>query len=150
MAGLLADQLGQGGHQLHQSLLLSALDEQAPSVRDAASGNTPGESDVGEPVDPKETRRSAREVYLSFVREALRPTRMRRLYGQIRCPVLQIHGEDDPNVPVGWAYAAAQRYDDWTVEVYPGVSHVVKMQNPRWWYERVAEFVRSGAPVSRA
>jgi fermentation-respiration switch protein FrsA (DUF1100 family) len=73
------------------------------------------------------------EAVASLIRLSLRPSLARQFYDEIQCPVLVIHGEEDPEVPATWARLAHWRRPAWELEIHAGVPHVVSLANPEWW-----------------
>jgi pimeloyl-ACP methyl ester carboxylesterase len=73
------------------------------------------------------------EAVTSLIGLSLHPTLARQFYDEIRCPVLVIHGEEDPEVPATWARVAHWRRPAWELQIHAGVPHVVSLANPEWW-----------------
>lgn len=63
-----------------------------------------------------------------------------RAMGNVRCPVIVIHGQKDRFVPVGYALAALRRYPEWRGRVLPRVGHVPQMEAPARWLTEVADW----------
>jgi pimeloyl-ACP methyl ester carboxylesterase len=63
-----------------------------------------------------------------------------RAMGNVRCPVLVIHGQKDRFVPVRNALVALRRYPEWRGRVLPRVGHVPQMEAPARWLTEVADW----------
>ncbi|GAB3624128.1 alpha/beta hydrolase [Mariniluteicoccus endophyticus] len=61
--------------------------------------------------------------------------------GELGCPVLLVHGEKDPGVPLRWARQAADRLADAELVVVPGGRHWVQRDAPRETLEAVSTFL---------
>jgi pimeloyl-ACP methyl ester carboxylesterase len=63
---------------------------------------------------------------------------------RLTVPVLVIHGERDPLVPVRTATALAAAHPHWSLAVAPGAGHLPMLEVPEWtaasvaaWWQRV-------------
>jgi hypothetical protein len=52
-----------------------------------------------------------------------------------------LHGEEDQEAPVTWAYLAKRRHTGWELQVHAGLPHVVKLANPEWWIGAVERWL---------
>jgi pimeloyl-ACP methyl ester carboxylesterase len=89
----------------------------------------------------RDRRVASVEAVSSLIGLSLRPRQAWGFYDQIRCPVLVLHGEEDPEVPATWAYIAKRRHPGWELEVHAGVPHVVSLANPEWWIGGVEDWL---------
>jgi pimeloyl-ACP methyl ester carboxylesterase len=63
-----------------------------------------------------------------------------RAMGNVRCPVLVIHGRKDRFVPVGNAMVALRAYPAWRGRLLARVGHVPQMEAPARWLTEVADW----------
>ena len=63
-----------------------------------------------------------------------------RAMGNVRCPVLVIHGRKDRFVPVGNAMVALRAYPAWRGRLLTRVGHVPQMEAPARWLTEVADW----------
>jgi pimeloyl-ACP methyl ester carboxylesterase len=66
-------------------------------------------------------------------------------FRDIDCPVLVIHGDEDPILPVENGRAIASGIPGARLEVLPGVGHELPAGHLAWIADRVAEHVRSAS-----
>jgi len=64
-----------------------------------------------------------------------------RRLGEIRCPVLIIHGEDDPIVPVAHAYTMHAAIPQSELHLWPGVGHLPHREREAEFRALVLEFL---------
>jgi pimeloyl-ACP methyl ester carboxylesterase len=69
-------------------------------------------------------------VARSIVGLLARPWRHRRLFRSVTVPVLMIHGEADPIIPVRWARTTAAAHPRWRFHALPGVGHMPQAEAP--------------------
>lgn len=131
LGGLVASQVGNLGQGTVRALLASALgpepSEQANPTSALPAGTAPSRAD--------HRWSTVRALASLALLSALFPL-ARAVYDRPRCPVLVLHGKEDPYVPVAWAHHAARRYG-YDLRVLPAVAHVVELGNPEWWLEDV-------------
>jgi pimeloyl-ACP methyl ester carboxylesterase len=75
----------------------------------------------------------------------VRRARFRATLGDIQCPVLLIHGEEDSIVSPASAEWAIQQRPDWRLELLPGIGHVPQLEAPELFGDLVESFL---APAS--
>jgi pimeloyl-ACP methyl ester carboxylesterase len=63
-----------------------------------------------------------------------------RAMGNIRCPVLVIHGRKDRFVPVTYAEAVLTTYPAWRGRLLARVGHIPQMEVPARWLTEVADW----------
>lgn len=134
------EQVGGMARDLRQALLRSAL------AKSARLPSPPRRTHLGRHdgvvhLSHRDRRVAAMEAVSSLISLSLRPGQARAFYDQIRCPVLVLHGEEDPEVPATWAYLARRRHPGWELHVHAGVPHVVSLANPEWWTGGVEEWL---------
>jgi pimeloyl-ACP methyl ester carboxylesterase len=85
----------------------------------------------------EQRRRQGPELDAAFVSVArsivgllARPWAHRRLFRSIGVPVLMIHGEVDPIIPVRWARTSAAANPTWRFHALPGVGHMPQAEVP--------------------
>jgi pimeloyl-ACP methyl ester carboxylesterase len=93
------------------------------------------------------------KAFAEAVRSMLRLGRMRdvaeRTLGNVRCPVLLIHGRQDRLVPAHDAEDALRRNPGWRGRILPGVGHAPQLETPGRWLAEVADwFPRSDASAT--
>jgi pimeloyl-ACP methyl ester carboxylesterase len=132
------EQVGGMARGLRQSLLSSAVVRPADCADDESHE---GRNDPAVRVSARDRRVAGVEAVTSLVGLSVRPWLAWRIYDQIHCPVLVLHGEEDQEVPVTWAYLAKRRHPDWELRVHAGVPHVVKLANPEWWIRDVERWL---------
>lgn len=148
VAGLVGGQLGNAGRGLVSSVLRSCLGVKPAATALAEADRFPGWPDVARPSRGQQRRASVRLV-APLAAMACVPRLSRRVYDRIRCPVLLLHGADDPLVPVAWAHRASAEWG-WELHVMPAVAHVVKLGAPGWWLDEVGDWlVRQGLLPTR-
>jgi pimeloyl-ACP methyl ester carboxylesterase len=69
-------------------------------------------------------------VARSIVGLLARPWRHRRLFASTTVPVLMLHGEKDPIIPVRWARTSAAANPRWRFHALPGVGHMPQAEAP--------------------
>jgi pimeloyl-ACP methyl ester carboxylesterase len=69
-------------------------------------------------------------VARSIVGLLARPWRHRRLFRSVTVPVLMLHGENDPIIPVRWARSSAAANPRWRFHALPGVGHMPQAEAP--------------------
>ena len=73
-------------------------------------------------------------VFVSVARSIVgllaRPWQHRRLFREVDVPVLMIHGEADPIIPVRWARTSAAANPAWRFHALPGVGHLPQAERP--------------------
>lgn len=69
------------------------------------------------------------------------PARFAELLDRVRCPVLVIHGRDDPIVPVRFAAAAARAHPAWRMVVLDGVGHLPHLERRDEWLAVVEPWI---------
>jgi pimeloyl-ACP methyl ester carboxylesterase len=139
VAGLVASQVGNLGRGVVGSALRSALEVEPATAALAGADTIPRWSGVRRPSSAERRWASVRLV-VPLASMAAVATLGRRLYGRISCPVLLLHGADDPLVPVGWANRVAQERG-WELHVLPAVAHVVKLASPGWWLDELGDWL---------
>jgi pimeloyl-ACP methyl ester carboxylesterase len=127
-----AEQFGGIARDVRQSLLRSASAKLA-GMAEPARRTHMGRHDGVVHLSRRDRRVAEAEAVISLIGLSLRPSLARQFYDEIRCPVLVVHGEEDPEVPVTWAHLAQWRRPAWELQVHAGVPHVVSLANPEWW-----------------
>jgi pimeloyl-ACP methyl ester carboxylesterase len=69
-----------------------------------------------------------------------RPDLTERALGNVRCPVLLLHGRRDRLVPASYAEAALERYPAWRGRIFPDLGHVSQLEAPGRWLSEVADW----------
>lgn len=148
---LLAEQLGRAGKALRTSWLSPAVGMLPPDlgVQEDRVGSGDPSPDHHRALPRGSSAGTSRRGHLaaqvqsvaSLIGLSLRPSSVNRLYDRIRCPVLVLHGEDDSSVPVEWAQFAQQRRPSWELHTFPGVPHLVKLDNRQWWQQVVEDWL---------
>src|SRR4051812_45953441 len=87
-------------------------------------------------------------VARSIVRLLARPWRHRRLFRSVEAPVLMIHGEADPIIPVRWARTSAAANPGWRFHTLPGVGHMPQAERPELVAKLVHEWLDAGEGLS--
>lgn len=126
------EQVGGLARDLRQSLLRSAFAKLA-GMPEPERRTHLGRHDGVVHLSRRDRRMAEAEAIISLTALALRPSLARQFYDEIRCPVLVLHGEEDPEVPATWAQLAHWRRPAWELQVHAGVPHVVSLANPEWW-----------------
>jgi len=76
----------------------------------------------------------------SMLRLGRRPTVARRALGNVRCPVLVLHGRRDRLVPAAYAEAELARHPAWRGRFLPDLGHIPQMEAPGRWLAEVADW----------
>ena len=86
----------------------------------------------------------APEAFLGAARSLLRlgrrPDVSARALGNVRCPVLVIHGRRDRLMPARFAEATLERRPEWRGRFLPNVGHVPMLEAPGRWLSEVADW----------
>jgi pimeloyl-ACP methyl ester carboxylesterase len=95
----------------------------------------------------------ARETASSFAQAArstfgmvMRGRELRELLDRVRCPVLLLHGGRDRTIPLAFAERVARDHQEWDLEVFPDLGHMLQLEDPlrvaatveRWLERRLA------------
>jgi pimeloyl-ACP methyl ester carboxylesterase len=98
-------------------------------------------------IDLTESRRHDPEAPTAFLdaarsmlRLARRPATSRRALGNVRCPVLVIHGRRDRLVPAAYAEAELARHPAWKGRFFADLGHIPQMEAPGRWLAEVADW----------
>jgi valacyclovir hydrolase len=67
---------------------------------------------------------------------------IRARLGEIRCPTLIVHGEDDPTVPVSHAHVLHESIAGSRLHVYPNTGHLPHREHEEDFRRRVLDFLR--------
>lgn len=78
---------------------------------------------------------------LSAGLQKLRETDLRARVGEVRCPVLLLHGEEDRVIPVGASRWLAANIPDAKLVTLAGAGHDLPIRRADWVMEEVAKFV---------
>lgn len=76
----------------------------------------------------------------SMLRLSRRPSISRRALGNVRCPVLLLHGRRDRLVPVSYAKAELARHPSWRGRFFADLGHIPQMEAPGRWLAEVADW----------
>lgn len=96
---------------------------------------------AGDPDAPQAFVDAAR----SLLRLGKRNDVAARTLGQLRCPVLVLHGRRDRLVPVAFAERALDSHPDWRGRIFPDLGHAPQMEAPDRWVAEVEDWY-SGLP----
>jgi pimeloyl-ACP methyl ester carboxylesterase len=77
----------------------------------------------------------------SSMRLLSRPQRFAGVLDRVACPVLVVHGRDDPIVPVRFAVAAARSHPAWDLAVLDGVGHLPHVEDREGWLSAVRPWI---------
>ena len=98
-------------------------------------------------IDLTEARRHDPDVPSAFLgaarsmlRLARRPAISRRALGNVRCPVLVIHGKRDRLVPAAYAEAELAKHPAWRGRFFDELGHIPQMEAPGRWLAEVADW----------
>jgi pimeloyl-ACP methyl ester carboxylesterase len=98
-------------------------------------------------IDLTEARRHDPEAPTAFLgaarsmlRLARRPATSRRALGNVRCPVLVVHGRRDRLVPAAYAEAELSRHPGWRGRFFADLGHIPQMEAPGRWLAEVADW----------
>jgi pimeloyl-ACP methyl ester carboxylesterase len=98
-------------------------------------------------IDLTEARRHDPDVPSAFLgaarsmlRLARRPAISRRALGNVRCPVLVIHGKRDRLVPAAYAEAELANHPAWRGRFFAELGHIPQMEAPGRWLAEVADW----------
>jgi cyclopropane-fatty-acyl-phospholipid synthase len=78
---------------------------------------------------------------VSLASTLLRRREFAAMLSSIKVPVLWLHGEDDPAVPVKAAREYASRWPAWQFHVAPGVGHELHCEVPEWTIGHIRSLV---------
>jgi pimeloyl-ACP methyl ester carboxylesterase len=84
-------------------------------------------------------------VARSIVGLLARPRYHRRLFRDVRVPVLMMHGEEDPIIPVRWARTSAAANPGWAFHGLPGVGHMPQAERPELVARIVLDWLGRGS-----
>lgn len=94
--------------------------------------------------------RAVRQAGWSSMRLLADADRLRGVISRVSCPVLVIHGRQDPVVPVGYALEAARTHPHWTVRVVESTGHLPHLERPDEWVEIVSGWTADQVPRAAA
>jgi pimeloyl-ACP methyl ester carboxylesterase len=77
----------------------------------------------------------------SIARVLVRRSQFRAILGDIQCPVMLIHGEEDRIVSPASAEWAIQLRPDWRLELLAGIGHVPQLEAPELFGDLVEDFL---------
>jgi pimeloyl-ACP methyl ester carboxylesterase len=83
-------------------------------------------------------------VARSIVGLLARPRAHRRLFRDVEAPVLMMHGEADPIIPVRWARTSAAANPGWRFHALPGVGHMPQAERPDVVAKLLLEWLDAG------
>jgi pimeloyl-ACP methyl ester carboxylesterase len=88
----------------------------------------------------------SQQAFYAFQRSEMLPDRMRSNYmgrlGEITCPTLIVHGEDDAGVPVRYARQAAEHIPGARLAVLPDCGHWVPRDHPETFNTILCDFLK--------
>lgn len=97
---------------------------------------------------------TALRVFSDFQRDEIRwrglHTHFVERLGELRMPVLLVHGENDIGVPVADARAAAARLPNARLEVFAGAGHWTQRDEPERFHALLRAFLRGEPSVQQA
>lgn len=73
----------------------------------------------------------------------LRDVDLRDIVAQITCPVLLLHGENDPLMPLATARWLATHLPQATLDVFPGAAHAPFLNDPERFAQRIGAFLHA-------
>ncbi len=73
----------------------------------------------------------------------LRDIDLRNIVARITCPVLLIHGENDPLMPLAAAHWLAAQLPQATLDVFPGAAHAPFLNDPERFARRIGAFLHA-------
>jgi pimeloyl-ACP methyl ester carboxylesterase len=98
-----------------------------------------------------EAQRAFLETVRSLYEENDRPARFYERAAAVRAPVLIVHGDVDPLVPVAAAKELHRRFPAWTPRIMPGIGHTPMLEDPAGLVAAVEEWAgqQHAAPEPR-
>lgn len=76
----------------------------------------------------------------SMLRLGRRPSLSRRALGNVRSPVLVLHGRRDRLVPAAYAEAELAKHPTWRGRFFADLGHIPQMESPGRWLAEVADW----------